>query len=136
MHQNEHCSIALIAMKLSTPFDYVNNYILLDRLYRNYGTSDTSLKWVGSYLSGRMQCIVLNGAYSKKETLDHGVPQGSVLGARLYTLYTRPLSYIFRNYCVLYQTYADYTQLYVQLERENTSIMKMDIKTMVCITLC
>ena len=41
--------------------------------------------------------------------VDHGVPQGSVLGARLYTLYIRPLSHILENHRVLFHTYADDT---------------------------
>ena len=59
--------------------------------------------------------------------LDHGVPQGSVLGARLYTLYIRPLSHIFENHRVLYHTYADDTQLYVTFDRESPSRMQIAI---------
>ena len=57
--------------------------------------------------------------------LDHGVPQGSVLGARLYTLYIRPLSHILDR--MLYHTYADDTQLYVKFGRESPSSMQINI---------
>ena len=59
--------------------------------------------------------------------LDHGVPQGSVLGARLYTLYIRPLSHILERHRVLYHTYADDTQLYVKFDRESPSSMQIAI---------
>ena len=59
--------------------------------------------------------------------LDHGVPQGSVLGARLYTLYIRPLSHILENHHVLYHTYADDTLLYVKFDRESPSSIKIAI---------
>ena len=36
--------------------------------------------------------------YSNEKTLNRGVPQGSVLGTRLYTLYNRPLSHILKNH--------------------------------------
>ena len=49
----------------------------------------------------------------------------SVLGARLYTLYTRPLSHILENHHILYHTYADDTQLYVKFDRESPSSMKI-----------
>ena len=59
--------------------------------------------------------------------LDHGVPQGSVLGARLYTLYIRPLSHILENHRILYDTYADDTQLYVKFDCESPSSMQIAI---------
>ena len=62
--------------------------------------------------------------------LDHGVLQGSVLGARLYTLYIRPLSHILENHRVLYHTYADDTQLYVKFDRESPSSMQIAINRM------
>ena len=57
--------------------------------------------------------------------LDHGVPQGSVVGARLYLLYARQLSHILMQYRVFYHTYVDDTQLYVQFDRESPSSMQM-----------
>ena len=59
--------------------------------------------------------------------LDHGVPQCSVFGARLYILYTRRLSHILENHRVFYHTYADDTQLYVKIDRESTSNMQIAI---------
>ena len=90
LNQNEQCSTALVAINLSAVFDLVNHCILLERLYTYYGISGTALECFRSYLSGRTQRVVINGGYSKEKMIDHGVPQGSVLGARLYTLYIRP----------------------------------------------
>ena len=59
--------------------------------------------------------------------VDHGVPQGSNLGTRLYTIYIRPLSHILENHRVFYYTYADDTQLYVKRDHENTSSMQIAI---------
>ena len=115
MNQNEQCSTALVGIDLSAAFDLVNHSILLERLYTYYGISGTALEWFRSYLSGRTQSVVINGVHSKEKMFDHGVPQGSVVGARLYTLYIRPLSHILENHRVLYHPHADDTQLYVNL---------------------
>ena len=105
----------------------VNHSILLEGLYTYYGISGTALEWFRSYLSGRTQSVVINGVHSKEKMLDHGVPQVSVLGARLYTFYIRPLSHTLEHHRVLYHTYADDTQLYVKFDRESPSSMQIAI---------
>ena len=81
----------LILLDLSRAFDTVNYTILLNRLKDHFGFSGTAVSWICLYLTGRTQKVVMDGFDSGAVKLSQGVPQGSVLGPVLFTLYTSPL---------------------------------------------
>ena len=51
-----------------------------------------ALDWFRSYLTGRIQRVVIENAVSGDQELGFGVPQGSVLGPKIYCMYTKPVS--------------------------------------------
>ena len=90
---------------------------LLNCLQNRFRITDVILKWIKSYLSDRLQAVVLKNeegetAMSDVVKLSMGVPQGSVLGPLLFTLFTTPLGDICRQYDQDFHLYADDTQLY------------------------
>ena len=106
----------LVLLDLSAAFDTVDHTILLKRLEVMYGISGTALKWFESYLTKRTQVVNINGTKSEKEELKWGVPQGSVLGPILFTLYTKPLGDLIRKHGVTPHFYADDSQIYVSMK--------------------
>ena len=73
-----------------------------------------------SYLSDHLQCV--GSILSDAKKLLFGVPQGSVLGRILYSLFTSPLSKVIQNHPGIgFHFYADVTQLYVHLTHKNVA---------------
>ena len=104
---------ALTLLDLSAAFDTIDHIILLRRLIDWFGVTGKALNWFKSYLTGRCQRISLSGCFSSKANLKCGVPQASVLGPLLFTLYTTPPSSIISEHAIPHHLYADDSQLYV-----------------------
>lgn len=76
----------LLLLDLSKAFDTVNHDILLFKL-RHYGLCPKLVEILRDYLFDRWFCVSSNGETSTLLACDVGVPQGSVLGPLLFTLY-------------------------------------------------
>ena len=88
----------------------------MERLSVDFRVEATALQWLRSYLDDRRQAVVVNGKLSPVTKLQYGVPQGSVLGPLLFTLYITPLGSIVRRHGLVAHFYADDTQLYLTFD--------------------
>lgn len=115
-------SVILVLLDMSAAFDTIDHDILLNMLDKRYGLRGTVHQWFRSYLSGRSQTVFIHGTSSNSKPLFIGVPQGSVLGPVLFTLYSAPIADIARRHGLRVHLYADDTQLYIPFSSGETAV--------------
>ena len=96
-----------VFIDLSKAFDTIDHNILCHKLHF-YGILNTELKWFKSYLTNRKQYVDLSGSISNMENISTGVPQGSILGPLLFTIYMNDIANASNFHSILY---ADDTTL-------------------------
>ena len=112
---------ALISLDLSAAFDVIDHEILLCRLESDFGLCDLVLSWFRSYLDGRSQMICVGSSESSIAECPFGVPQGSVLGPLLFSLYTSPVSSVIESCGALHSSYADDVNVISSISSSSTA---------------
>ena len=88
---SEHVS-ALCLLDLTAAFDTIDHDLLTLHLERQFGLRGIVLQWFRSYLSDRSYEVIYSDNTSSTVYITCSVPQGSVLGPRLYISYTADLA--------------------------------------------
>ena len=125
-HYNENSTtidnkqeVVLVMLDMSATFDTIDHELLLQRpvqrLQHRHGIYGTVLNWFRSYLSNRTQLVRIQEVESSDKILLYGVPQGSVLGPLLFTLFFAPLEDVIHAHELDAMMCADDTQLYITI---------------------
>ena len=115
-------NISVLALfDFSSVFDTIDHPILVHRLHTDFGFTDTVLRWFSSYLTDRTQFVSLSNHCSAFTHVHLGVPQSSVLGPILFTIYIKPLSAIIDSHSVIHHSFADDLQLQISAPPDRIS---------------
>ena len=129
------CSV-LVLLDYSKAFDTIEHHILI-QILKFIGFEASAVNFINHYLSGRQQRVVLKNKCSNPLDISCGVPQGSVLGPLLFTIYTSSFP-TFLNNCKI-QMYADDTQLFYSFDlndlQNSCTIINNDLETLYKISL-
>ena len=113
----------LVLLDLSAAFDSIDHNTLFNCLKSWFGVCGTALKWFTSYLSHCFQAIKIGSTLSELHEVLFGVPQDSVLGPLLFSLYTTYLSKVIGMHPeIKYHFYADDTQLFIHVSHKNAAL--------------
>uniref|UniRef100_A0A3B1IW78 Reverse transcriptase domain-containing protein n=1 Tax=Astyanax mexicanus TaxID=7994 RepID=A0A3B1IW78_ASTMX len=122
--------VGAVFLDLRKAFDTVNHSVLLNKLLK-FNFSQNAVTWIESYLTDRFQSVSVNNCRSDFLRLTSGVPQGSILGPLLFSLYINDLPTVCSEAeCLMY---ADDTFFFVHGHTKDIVAAKL-IKTMSCVT--
>ena len=108
---------AMVLIALSKAFDGICHRTLVTKL-KGLGASNEALNWFESYLTNRMQSTRLGTSRSIELTVTHGVPQGSILGPLIISLYMNDLQSVVKFSSV--ESYVDDTKVYLSCSSTNS----------------
>lgn len=117
--------VDVIYLDFQKAFDKVPHQRLIIKLEK-IGITGNIRNWINNWLTGRNQQVVIEGEKMKSKEVKSGVPQGSILGPVLFTIYVNDLE---ENTSSTISKFADDTKLIADVtEDKDVEEVKQDLK--------
>ena len=115
---------AVVLLDLSKAFDSIEDSLLFKKLH-SLGVSRKAVDWFKSYLSDRSQSVRIGHILSEGRVITHGIPQGSILGPALFSIYindlpTTPIA------CPL-ESYVDDSKIYLSFSFKDINVAEIQL---------
>lgn len=117
----------LIQLDYSDVFDTLDHHLLIKKLAGG-GVRGSMLRWVAHFLIGRSHRVVFHGSTSDDYRVPSAVPQGSVLGPTLFSIYVNDMP---KHDGTLLVQYADDTTILARLDSPSSCHLLQDHLTQV-----
>ena len=116
--------VDMAILDFTKAFDKVPHKRLIHKL-NYYGITGSIATWIETFLTGRTQQAVVNGATSSSTIVTSGIPQGTVLGPLLFLLYINDVP---DNLSTSVRLFADDCILYTPIRTQNdSSLLQNDL---------
>ena len=119
INKNEFTGVLFV--DFAKAFDVIDHDLLLRKLTL-YGLSNDTLHLISSFLSNREQLVCINTIKSDFLPVKYGIPQGSVLGPLLFSLYINDLPLFIKALCELF---ADDTTIHSSHSNLNNLLLSL-----------
>jgi hypothetical protein len=104
--------VPVVFVDFSKAFDCVNHKLLIEKLIFEFNLSSELVLILHDYLKDRQVKIKINDIISNPFKVESGVPQGSILGPLLFTMFVNELDKILNIENVSFILYADDLAIY------------------------
>ena len=119
-----------VFIDLRKAFDTIDHHLLLKKL-QHYGIRRIVIDWLQSYLYNRKQYVEFDNVYSRLQDVVCGVPQGSILGPKLFILYINDICNVsdilrfvlFADDTNIFCSHNDINTLYRQVNNELSKLL-------------
>ena len=119
-------------LDFSSAFDTIDHPILVHHLHTDFGFTGAVLQWSSFYLTDRTHYVTLSNHCSTFAPVHSGVPQGSVLGHILFTMYIKSLSAIIDSHSIIHHSFADDLQFQMSAPPDRISELHHSIQSCMC----